>query len=73
MGAHFEALDEGNLLMPLEPRYTQVGFNLLSVQVCFQSNIVFNSFMNQFKTIQNRPIIPFLGKLEWVNSNFLAL
>ena len=35
MGAHFEALDEGVLLVPLDPRYTQVGFNLISVQVCF--------------------------------------
>ena len=33
MGAHFEALDEGVLLVPLDPRYTQVGFNLVSVQV----------------------------------------
>ena len=33
MGAHFEALDEGVLLVLLDPRYTQVGFNLLSVQV----------------------------------------
>ena len=34
MGAHFEALDEGVLLVPLDHRYTQVGFNLVSVQVC---------------------------------------
>ena len=34
MGAHFKALDEGVLLVPLDPRYTQVGFNLISVQVC---------------------------------------
>ena len=32
MGAHFEALDEGVLLVPLDTRYTQVGFNLISVQ-----------------------------------------
>ena len=36
MGAHFEALDEGVLLVPLDPRYTQVGFNLVSVQVCLK-------------------------------------
>ena len=35
MGAHFEALDERALLVPLDPRYTQVGFNLLPVQVCY--------------------------------------
>ena len=34
MGAHFEAIDEGVLLVPLDPRYTQVGLNLVSVQVC---------------------------------------
>ena len=34
MGAHFEALDDGVLLSPLESRFTQVGFNLISVQVC---------------------------------------
>ena len=33
VGAHFEALDEGALLVPLDPRYTQVGINLVSVQV----------------------------------------
>ena len=34
MRAHFEAFDEGVLVAPLDPRYTQVGFNLVSVQVC---------------------------------------
>ena len=34
VGAHFEALDMGVLLVLLDPRYTQVGFNLISVQVC---------------------------------------
>ena len=34
MGTRFKALDEGVLLVPLDPRYTQVGFNLISVQVC---------------------------------------
>ena len=34
VGAHFEALDEGDLMASLDSRYTQVGFNLLSVQVC---------------------------------------
>ena len=33
VGAHFEALDEGVLLVPFDPRYTQVGFNIASVQV----------------------------------------
>ena len=33
MGAHFEALNEGVLVIPLDSRYTQVGFNLVSVQV----------------------------------------
>ena len=39
MGAHFEALDEGVLLVPLDPRYTQVGFNLISVQVCIGDDL----------------------------------
>ena len=33
-GARFVALDEGVLMAPLESRYTQVGFNFISVQVC---------------------------------------
>ena len=33
MGAHFEALDEGVRVAPLDSRYTQVGINLNSVQV----------------------------------------
>ena len=46
MGAHFEALDEGVLLVPLDPRYTQVGFNLSSVQVCGERPFV--SFSSVF-------------------------
>ena len=34
MGARFEALIEGVLMTPLDFKYTQVGFNLISVQVC---------------------------------------
>ena len=34
MGAHFEVLEEGVLEVLLNPKYTQVGFNLVSVQVC---------------------------------------
>ena len=33
-GARFEALDEIILLVPLDPRYNQVGFNRFYVQVC---------------------------------------
>ena len=36
--AHFEALDEGVLLVPLDPRHTQVGFNLISVQVWYATS-----------------------------------
>ena len=44
VGAHFEALDEGLLVAPLDSRYTQVGFNLISVQVCinFESLLLQN-------------------------------
>ena len=34
VGAHFKALNERVLVVPLESRCTQVGFNLVSVQVC---------------------------------------
>ena len=33
VGAHFEALNEPVLMAPSDSRYTQVGFNLFSVQV----------------------------------------
>ena len=33
VGAHFKALLEDDLMAPLDSRYTQVGFNLTSVQV----------------------------------------
>ena len=34
MGARFEALVEGVPVAPFDSRYTQVGFYLISVQVC---------------------------------------
>ena len=40
MGAHFEALTEGVLMAPLDSRYTQVVFKLITVQVC--ASIFFN-------------------------------
>ena len=33
VGAHLKALDEGLHVAPLDSRYAQVGFNLISVQV----------------------------------------
>ena len=33
-GAHFEALDEGNLMTLMDSMYTQVEINLISVKVC---------------------------------------
>ena len=50
VGPHFEALDEGVLLMPLDSRYTQVGFNLISVQVCSRIDC-FSSLANIFGEI----------------------
>ena len=38
-GARFEALDEGVLVAPWVSRYTQVGFNLTSVQVCSMNHL----------------------------------
>ena len=34
MGAHLEALDEGVLTAPLDPKCTSVEFDFVSVQVC---------------------------------------
>jgi len=34
VGARFEALDEGVLMAPLDLMCTQVGFNIIYVQVC---------------------------------------
>ena len=34
MRAHFETLNEPVLMAPADSRYTQVVFNLVSVQVC---------------------------------------
>ena len=51
MGAHFEALDEGVLLVPLDPRYTQVGFNLMSVQVCHYITFLF--FSSPFQSFEH--------------------
>ena len=39
MGARFEALIEGVLIAPLDYRYTEVGFNFISAQVCDDSNL----------------------------------
>ena len=50
VGAHFEALDEGVLLVPLDPRCTQVGFNLISVQVCYKKHFL-NILWNKFATV----------------------
>ena len=52
MGAHFEALDEDVLLVPLDPRYTHVGFNLVSVQVWDALNL-------------SQPQTLYLIKLDW--------
>ena len=35
MGDRFKALIEGVLMASLDSRYTQVGFNFISVQVCW--------------------------------------
>ena len=40
MGAHFETLIEGVLMALLDFRYTQVGFNLISVLVCKLTNFM---------------------------------
>ena len=54
MGAHFEAFDGGVLLVPLDPRYTQVGFNIISVQVCNGITLLAanNSLINELKNYE---------------------
>ena len=46
--AHFEALVEGVLMAPLDPRYTQVGFNLISVQVWLKINFYVENLNENF-------------------------
>ena len=58
MGANFEALDEGVLMMPLDPRYTQVGFNLIFVEV--------RHFFHQTSTT-----IPFLSAISKFTKCFI--
>ena len=41
MGTLFEAFDEGVLMVLLDPRYTQDGFNFISVQVCSLSGQIY--------------------------------
>ena len=48
MGARFEALDEIVLMAPLDPRYTQVGFNLISVQVWLEINFYVENLNENF-------------------------
>ena len=49
MGVHFEALDGGVLLVPLDPRYAQFGLNL--VQVWLQKSFHFGgTFLGQYKS-----------------------
>ena len=36
VGSPFKALIEGILMAALDSRYTQVGFNLVSVEVCLE-------------------------------------
>ena len=65
MGAHFEALDEGILLVNLDPRYTQVQLNIISIQVsdsdrtCFpdshkQQLVVMDQNHDRVISIRNR-------------------
>ena len=44
VGPLFEALIEGVLLVPLDSRYTQVGFNLISVQVLETLSLLMHIF-----------------------------
>ena len=54
VGARFEALTKGILKAPLDPRYTQVGFNFISVQVCINPFIQMSIFcaLERFHSIK---------------------
>ena len=53
VGAHFEALTEGIRIVPLDSRYTQVGFNLMSVQVC-QPQLLFSQTVRKVQFFPNQ-------------------
>ena len=57
MGARFEALMEGVLMAALDSRYTQVGFNLISVQVCDAVLIVSYIWLRTWKVDQRGRIL----------------
>ena len=57
MGAHFAALDEGVRVVPLDPRYTHVGFNLVSVQVCVNFLFADNPANNDNMSPLGSPIV----------------
>ena len=50
MGTRSEALDEGVLVVTLDPRYTQVEFHHISVQVCVAQ---FLANLNQGQQLKN--------------------
>ena len=54
VGARLEALDTGYLMALLDPRYTQVGFNFISVQVCINPFIQMSIFcaLERFHSIK---------------------
>ena len=57
MGAHFDALDEGVSMVPLNPRCTHVGFNLVSVQVCVNFLFADNPANNDNMSPLGSPIV----------------
>ena len=63
MGAHFEALIEGVLMAPLDSRYSQVGFNLMSVQVCRRLSSLFSHFLYHYASSTEQTSGQGAGKL----------
>ena len=47
VGAHFKALDEGVLLVSLDSRYTQVGFNIISVQMWIRGRMSIQNLVSR--------------------------
>ena len=61
MGAHIEALDEGILVAPLDSRHTQVGFNLVSVQVC---NVSFETHKEHYSLWQSQSLFVLIWRVS---------
>ena len=68
VGARWEAL-EGFLLAPLDSRYTQFGFNNITVQVCY-TGLDNKSNFPKINAVGGGLIMAFVAKLCMNNTSF---